>query len=227
MEYHPLDNPAWSALNTGNRDIARGTDLVKFYRSDISLFAGLVENSNEHLLALHRLAPREEEVLAVVSVGEMNVPASWTVTFKIPVFQMVCEHPVFRQTVTTPMIPLGDEHIPQMLALTALTKPGPFVERTIDFGHYQGIFDGERLVAMAGQRMHATPYAEISAVCTHPEYAGRGYAAQLMLSQMKRITDAAEIPFLHVTQTNKRAITLYESLGFTIRKELIVYFLKK
>lgn len=227
MAYHLLDNPVWSALNTGNSNIARGTDLVKFYRPNISPFVGLTENSEENLIALHALSPREEHVHAVVSVGDMQVPAPWTATFKIPVFQMVCDRPVFRQAITTPMIPLADEHIPQMLTLTALTKPGPFSERTIDFGHYQGIFDGERLVAMAGQRMHATPYAEISAVCTHPEYAGRGYAAQLMLSQMNRITDAGEIPFLHVTQTNARAIKLYESLGFAIRKELVVYFLKK
>jgi predicted GNAT family acetyltransferase len=224
---HLLDNPAWIALNTGNKDISRGTDAVKLYRSDISLFTGLVENSTEHLLTLHALIPPEEEVVAVVSTGEMNIPLPWTVAVSIPVFQMVCERPIFRQTITAPIVRLSDEHIPQMLALTALTKPGPFRERTIDFGHYEGILDGERLAAMAGQRMHATPYAEISAVCTHPDYAGQGYAAQLMLSQMKRMTDAGEIPFLHVTQTNERAIKLYESLGFVKRRELIVYILQK
>jgi predicted GNAT family acetyltransferase len=224
---HLLDNPVWSALNTGNKDISQGTDRVKFYRPDISLFAGLVENSTDTLLALHALTPPEEEVMAVVSVGEMNVPAPWTLAVSVPVFQMVYEQPQSRAAITAPIVPLSDEHIPQMLALTELTKPGPFRERTIDFGHYQGILDGTRLVAMAGQRMHATPYAEISAVCTHPDYTGRGYAAQLMLSQMKRMIDAGEIPFLHVAITNERAINLYESLGFRKRKELIVYVLKR
>lgn len=224
---HPLDNPAWSALTTGNKGISRGTDRIKFYRPDISLFAGLVENSTDNLLALHTLMPPEEEVMAVVSAGEMNIPTPWTLTVSVPVFQMVCQAPISRGAIAAPIEQLSDEHIPQMLTLTELTKPGPFRERTIDFGHYQGIFDGDRLVAMAGQRMHALPYAEISAVCTHPDYAGRGYAAQLMLSQMKRITTAGEIPFLHVAQPNERAIKLYESLGFVKRRELIVYVLKK
>jgi predicted GNAT family acetyltransferase len=224
---HLLDNPVWSALQTGNKDISQGTDKVKFYRLDISLFAGLAENSDANLLALHELTPRGEGVFAVVCSENIDIPQPWTVVLRIPVFQMVCEQPVFRSTTTVPVINLSDEHIPQMLALTDLTKPGPFIERTIDFGHYEGIFDGDRLVAMAGQRMHATPYAEISAVCTHPDYVGRGYAAQLMLSQMKRITDGGELPFLHVTKTNERAIKLYDSLGFVKRRELLVCLIRK
>ncbi|MBT1687620.1 GNAT family N-acetyltransferase [Dawidia soli] len=224
---HPLDNPVWSALTTGNKDIALGSDKVKFYRLDISLFAGLVENSADNLLKLHAIAPGDAGVFGVVSFGNLDIPRSWTIAHSVPVLQMVCEQPVYRAAATTPMADLSDEHIPQMLALAELTKPGPFRERTIDFGHYQGIFDGTRLVAMAGQRMHATPYAEISAVCTHPDYAGRGYAAQLIINQMKRIVGGGEIPFLHVTTTNERAIKLYESLGFTGRRELVVYFIEK
>lgn len=224
---HVLDNPVWSALNTGNKDISQGTDEVKFYRSGISLFAGLVENSNDNFLALHALTPDDEGAYGVVSLGRIDIHQPWTVAHCIPVLQMVCERPLLRQAITMPIVELSDEHIPQMLALAELTKPGPFKERTIDFGHYQGIFNGKHLAAMAGQRMHATPYAEISAVCTHPDYTGRGYAAQLMLNQIKRIADAGEIPFLHVAVSNERAIKLYESLGFVSRRELFVYIVTK
>jgi predicted GNAT family acetyltransferase len=114
-----------------------------------------------------------------------------------------------------------------MLALTKLTNPGPFVEKTIDFGHYRGVFEGDQLVAMAGQRLHIFDYAEISAVCTHPDHLGRGYARQLLLHHIHRIRAASKIPFLHVRYDNYRAIKVYESLGFSKRTELFFYILQK
>jgi predicted GNAT family acetyltransferase len=141
---------------------------------------------------------------------------------------MVAERPVQPKAAAVErLINLTDAHIPQMIALAELTHPGPFRERTIDLGHYQGIFKEDRLVAMAGQRMHASPYAEISAVCTHPDHGGRGYATQLMLSQMSRIGAGRGIPFLHVAAANQRAIKIYETLGFVTRKKLFIYFMKK
>jgi predicted GNAT family acetyltransferase len=122
---------------------------------------------------------------------------------------------------------LTEEHIPRMLALTKLTNPGPFAERTIEFGHYYGIFDGDKLVAMAGQRLHAFEYAEISAVCTHPDYAGRGYARELLSYQVHRIKAASGIPFLHVRCDNKRAIKVYEDLGFSTRREIYFHIMEK
>jgi predicted GNAT family acetyltransferase len=104
-----------------------------------------------------------------------------------------------------------------MLSLTKLTNPGPFAERTIDFGHYRGIFENNELAAMAGQRLHAFNYAEISAVCTHPDHTGKGYARQLLIYQINRIIAAGEIPYLHVRSDNDRAIRVYEGLGFVTR----------
>jgi predicted GNAT family acetyltransferase len=80
---------------------------------------------------------------------------------------------------------------------------------------------------MAGQRLNPAPYAEISAVCTHPDYLGRGYAGKLLLNQAKRIKAASEIPFLHVKSENERAIKVYEKLGFVTRKEMSFYVLRK
>jgi predicted GNAT family acetyltransferase len=108
-----------------------------------------------------------------------------------------------------------------------LTNPGPFESRTITFGHYYGIFEGEKLVAMAGQRMHVFNYAEISAVCTHPDYTGKGYAAQLLQYQINRIKAASGIPFLHVRYDNDRAIKIYESLGFSTRRQVNFYVMIK
>jgi predicted GNAT family acetyltransferase len=224
---HLLDNPAWSALTGGNRNLAQGTEQVKHYPADVAPFAGLAETTPANFQTLYDITPGMDAGFAVVTTEKTEIPAPWKIAHCLPLFQMVCETPVQRKEAGGQIRNLSDEHIPQMIALAKLTNPGPFRERTIDFGHYQGIFDETRLVAMAGQRMHAPPYAEISAVCTHPDYTGRGYAAQLMVSQIGRLKEAGETPFLHVAAINERAIKLYGFLGFVIRKDLFIYFIKK
>src|SRR3569833_3002083 len=114
-----------------------------------------------------------------------------------------------------------------MLELTKLTNPAPYAQRTIQYGQYRGIFDGELLVAMCGQRMNPKPYAEVSAVCTHPGHGGKGYAAQLIMYQVQRIKSAGEIPFLHVLAKNERAVKLYECLGFKTTGRMLFYVVKK
>ncbi|ASU33032.1 GNAT family N-acetyltransferase [Mucilaginibacter xinganensis] len=223
---HILDNPAFNALNTGNKTLSKGTEKAKYFPAEISPFSGLAENTSENFNTLYEVAP-ENTVFGFVSAELIAVPAPWNVLQRMDVLQMVCETPARDAAATEPVIALGDEHIPAMLALTKLTNPGPFAQRTIDFGHYRGVFDGDQLVSMAGQRMNPTPYAEISAVCTHPDYLGRGYSAQLILNQVQRIKAAGEIPFLHVLSSNERAIKLYRSLGFVTRKEISIYIIKK
>ncbi|PYX89790.1 MAG: hypothetical protein DMG68_03950, partial [Acidobacteria bacterium] len=105
----------------------------------------------------------------------------------------------------------------EMLGLTQLTKPGPFGQRTRELGSYLGIRKNGVLVAMAGERLRVPGHTEVSAVCTHPDHLGRGYAASLMRAVMQRIRDRGETPFLHVRHDNERAIGLYRRLGFRDR----------
>ncbi|WP_426670158.1 GNAT family N-acetyltransferase [Mucilaginibacter sp. McL0603] len=219
---HVLDNPAWNALISGNSNLSFGNEPVKYFDKDVSPFAAFRENSAENFQTLYELIP-EGRVLLFISPVEMEIPFPWKVLNCIKGRQMVCDIQTEQSELPLKLIPLTDEHIPQMLALTKLTNPGPFASRTIDFGHYQGIFDGDKLVAMAGQRLHIFNYAEISAVCTHPDYLGRGYAKQLLIHQINRIKTASEIPFLHVRCDNDRAIKVYESLGFSTRREIYFY----
>jgi predicted GNAT family acetyltransferase len=177
---HLLDNPVWSALNTGNKNLAQGTASVKYYPTEVSPFVGLKKNDSTSLMDLYNNTPDNNELYAVVDLNEIDIPQPWNLIQSVPLLQMVCENPIQRKPFTEKIINLSVEHIPQMLALTQLTNPGPFRQHTIDYGHYQGIFDGKNLVAMAGQRMYLPPYVEISAICTHPNYLGRGYAAQLI-----------------------------------------------
>ena len=69
-------------------------------------------------------------------------------------------------------------------------------------------------MAMAGERLKVPGYTEVSAVCTHPDHTGKGYARMLMREIMRGIRDRGEIPFLHVRSENTRAIGVYERLGF-------------
>jgi predicted GNAT family acetyltransferase len=125
------------------------------------------------------------------------------------------------------IVSLSEEHVPQMLELTALTKPGPFLQQTIRFKNYFGIFIEGRLAAMAGQRMHPRPYMEVSAVCTHPDFRGMGYAKTLMLHVMKIILDNSFTPFLHVLSNNFNAIELYKTIGYRTRKEIFIDLIRR
>jgi ribosomal protein S18 acetylase RimI-like enzyme len=115
---------------------------------------------------------------------------------------------------------LGDADAAAMAELVAKTQPGPWRPRTYTLGTYIGVHDGDRLVAMAGERMRPPGYTEISAVCTDPEYRGRGLAAGLVVELMERIRARDEIPMLHAAANNKTAVRLYEMLGFELRREV-------
>src|SRR5260370_36302360 len=114
-----------------------------------------------------------------------------------------------------------------MLALTELTRPGPFSKRTPELGSYLGIYEPGQLVAMAGERIRFPGYAEISAVCTHPDHRGRGYASSLVSALIQRITRRDETPFLHVRRENVEAIRVYEKLGFNTRRNLNFRIVKR
>jgi len=118
--------------------------------------------------------------------------------------------------------PLGPADAAQALELATLTKPGPFGLRTIELGEYFGCFDGDRLIAMAGERMRAGTLHEISGVCTHPEFQGRGLARRLMLTLIRRELQRGETPFLHVMRANEGAHGLYQRMGFRDHAEAVV-----
>jgi predicted GNAT family acetyltransferase len=222
---HVLDNPAWSALNSGNQHIAEGNERVKYFAKDIAPFIGLKDNSDDNFRELYELLPDNGPVVFISPV-EREIPKQWNTLRKMICHQMIYNEPPMPQS-NTGIAELDNTHVPQMLALTQLTNPGPFLNRTIEFGHYSGVLDGDKLIAMAGQRMHAFNYAEISAVCTHPDHLGRGYAKQLLLNQVQRMQAAGIVPYLHVLTSNERAIKIYESIGFAKRKVLHFYVLEK
>ena len=221
-----MDNPAWGALISGNSQLAKGNSNVKYFDKEVSPFVALKENTENNFRILYELIPHNGTV-CFISPVKMNIPYQWGVTHCIAGQQMVYHGTPMPEADGLPVVPLTEEHVPQMIALTKLTQPGPFGLRTIEFGHYEGIFNGDQLIAMTGQRLHINNYMEISAVCTHPDHRGKGYAKQLMIRQINRIIAASGVPFLHVRYGNDNAIKVYEDLGFVKRTEMIFYFMRK
>lgn len=223
-----LDNPAWHALTSNNSSLGFGNDRVKFFDAEVSPFAAFADTSPSSLAANFaelKALRNDASPILYMSLYPMDQPEGWKLLAEIPGVQMV--HSGLPQADSTVEVrKLGAEHISQMIALAQLTKPGPFATRTIEFGHYEGVFDNEKLVAMTGQRLHAGSYAEVSAVCTHPDYLGRGYARALITRQINRMIADVLTPYLHSRGDNSRAISVYESLGFNTRVPVYFYFLK-
>ncbi|MDE3235390.1 MAG: GNAT family N-acetyltransferase [Bacteroidota bacterium] len=222
-----LDNPIWHALSTGNQPFSLGNETVKYMQREVGIFAGLKTNSKDELTVLHEILPPESSVILFTPNALPTVPG-WKIQLQRELLQMVytaAEEPplLFKH----PIIPLQEKDVPSMLALTKLTKPGPFFSRTFELGNYEGVFCNGNLVAMTGQRLQPYPFTEVSAVCTHPDHTGKGYAAGLLTSQIKKILAERRIPFLHVYPNNVSACKLYEKLGFSTRKSLIVQVLEK
>jgi len=222
---HPLDNPIWQALITTHAPFAETRNSARKFPRAVSVLAGFSQPTPENYGSLAALlCPDERGGLFLQEAP--NPPASFTIVSAVPLLQMRCEnrnsaaHAV-RSNGIRPnkreFISLTRSDVPEMLALTKLTKPGPFGLRTLEMGDYLGIRSAGALAAMAGERLRLPGYTEISAVCTHPDHLGHGYASDLMGVLMGRICSRGELPFLHVRPQNTRAIQVYERLGFAKR----------
>jgi ribosomal protein S18 acetylase RimI-like enzyme len=222
---HLLDNPVWNALNSGNKNLAEGNDRAKYFPKEVAPFVGLKDKSRGDFNILYDLLPIGS-IAAVVTPEDIEIPELWTLILETKLLQMVCDNPAPPLIVEYDLLPLDTRHVPEMIALTQLTNPGPFYSRTIEFGNYTGIFEADRLIAMAGYRLQASPFIEISAVCTHPDHLGKGYAATLILHLAGLIRSNAGIPFLHSRTDNERAIKLYERLGFVNRRQMTINIIR-
>jgi ribosomal protein S18 acetylase RimI-like enzyme len=215
MTLEPLDDPAWSSLTGAQKWASEGTDLARRYHPEVSVFAALRDVGPQAWDDLRDLVGPGR--VAVLFRADLPVaPPGWSVVFEAAGFQLVLGDARRPSTPPPTMVELGAADVDEMVALVERTKPGPFTRRTIELGTYLGVFDGERLVAMAGERMRPEGASEISAVCTDETHRGRGLGAHLTLAVADRIREAGRLPFLHVVATNP-ARRLYEELGFTER----------
>ncbi|MCA3574570.1 MAG: GNAT family N-acetyltransferase [Aestuariivirga sp.] len=216
---HVLDNPVWSALTSRQSAISLGGTRARRFLPEISPFAALGEDSDAGFDELATMVPADGSVMLVRNGGRALSSTGALVVSPFEGLQMVA------RSVTAPepsdeVIDLSEPDAPEILALAALTKPGPFLARTHTLGSFVGIRKEGKLVAMAGERFKLDGYTEVSGVCTHPEWRGRGYAGLLSRIVAIRIAARGETPFLHAFITNTAAIRLYEQLGFEPRTRM-------
>jgi ribosomal protein S18 acetylase RimI-like enzyme len=219
---HPLDNSVWKALSTRQSGLAESFGEARRFVPEISTLGAFVEPTDQGYDSLATLLAPGEIVNLALEAPYQPRPG-WSFVFGGPMLQMVHQGNGAggeRLADGKSIIELGAADAAEMMELTTLTKPGPFAQRTHELGTYLGIRQDGKLIAMAGERLKIPGFTEVSAVCTHPEHAGKGYARILMAEIMRRIRDRGETPFLHVRESNGHAIALYEKLGFTKRVQL-------
>jgi ribosomal protein S18 acetylase RimI-like enzyme len=227
---HLLDNVIWQALTTRQANFAESfLDARRFFRDVTSLgaFQGPNDQGYESLAGLlgtgGTVAPFLEK--------PYEPRPGWDLIADTPLLQMVSANggaPFSPERVSAAaIVELTPADSPEMVDLAALTKPGPFGARTHELGTYLGIRHQGKLVAMSGERLKVPGYTEVSAVCTHAEHTGKGYAGILMNEVMRRIRQRGEVPFLHVRQDNLRAIELYKRLGIAERKVFYLAVVRK
>jgi ribosomal protein S18 acetylase RimI-like enzyme len=217
---HLLDNIAWHTLFGPHAAYATGTDAARRYAVGFSPIVGFVNPERPDFDALAGYCMPGEHFYCDGWTGD--APVGWRIDAETTLFKMIWEAAVPATDDASDAIRLGAQHASQALELATLTRPGPFGPRTIELGEYFGCFEGERLVAMAGERMHAGTLREISGVCTHPDFQGRGLARRLMVKLIRRQMLRDETPFLHVMRDNTGARRLYERMGFREYRESVV-----
>lgn len=216
-----LDRPIWTALTTRQAHLGLGDALARRYHPDVAPFAALASDTPAAYEALHRLLQPHEQV-ALLSLEPLAGIDTLQVEHVGTLHQMVSTRDETGNPDDLDVIRLGNADAQEMLALAQKTKPGPFSTRTHEMGNYIGVRDQGRLVAMAGERLCLDGYVEISAVCVDDDWRGKGLAGRLINILRKEIRQRGATPFLHVFSHNTTAISLYERLGFELRREFVL-----
>lgn len=220
-----LDRPVWASLQH-QPQWAEGSGLARRFRRDINRFASARDDGEESLAALAGLVEGGDDMVYLAQAAAIAVPPGLEAVQAAQAVQMVATHALAADAGGDLQI-LGDGDAADMLALAALTQPGPFLSRTHTMGRFVGLRIDGRLAAMAGERMRFPGHVEVSGVCTHPDFRGRGLARRLSAAVTADLQRRGLQPFLHAWTTNTAAIALYESLGFVTRAAVNIAILKR
>ena len=197
MTFDRLDNPFWSSLQTRHRHLALCAGDAARYPAEFAPFLGVASAGADIADALAMLVAADESVYLIGTVP--RAPSGWTLEAFRPLAQMICTAPI--PLVDGPeVIELTAADRADVLALTALVYPHYFRPRTMELGRYFGIYQGSALAAMAGERLGMDGLQEISAICTHPDFNGCGYAQRLTALLTNDNLERGRTPFLHVSQ---------------------------
>lgn len=217
-KYFKLDNPAWYALTEKHQEFAIGTSQIKKYQRHIAPWVGYV-SSNKYILK--EIDPFIEQGEGVYIFDKLPVlPDNYTLETELLCLQMVCNDAI-KINSAKKVIEKQDDAA-EIETLINMVQPGYYNPGTCLMGEYYGIRENNTLAALAGERMRMNGLTEISGVVTHPGYTGRGYAQQLVAHVTNKNLAAGITAFLHVAETNTRAVKLYEHLGYVNRRFITV-----
>ena len=227
-EYAPLDRPVWNMLTGPQAGLAQGSAAAVRIDPGYGPFAAARDTSDAAQAALAALLRGPDDGIALVETEAWPPPPGTRIVSTWQLVQMVAEAPAAMQPADPDCSPLGEADAAEMNALALGTEPGPWGALTWRYGQFYGIRRDGRLAAMAGERMRPAPgMAEVSAVCTWPEYRGQGLAGALIRRVMAGFTARGDVPFLHSDAANTGAIGLYESLGFRVRRAMVLTVLAR
>jgi ribosomal protein S18 acetylase RimI-like enzyme len=230
---HPLDKPVWTALTTHQAPIALVEGMARRFPPEMAVFGALALPMPPAWASLARLSPAP---VGLLSSAPLQLPAGWSVTRHVELFQMVLEVADAEAAAgerssasSSPgsgnagpeTLELKEADMAEMSLLYEATRPGRKIcPRIQKLGTFLGIRSEGKLVAMGGLRMHLPGYREITTVATMPGHEGRGYATALVAALVDRIRERGERPFLTVRTDNERAVAIYHRLGFRERARL-------
>lgn len=219
-----LDNPVWYALTETQHTYSLSLGEYKFYQPAYGPFGACLTGSlqGDSLAAYGQLT----NDFFIVGNKPSVTPDGLQLTNELVCKQMLVTERI-DATYTDDIILLNEEHRQELIDLVNLVQPGYFKEKTAELGDYFGIVKAGKLIAVTGERMKMNRYTELSAVVTHPEHLGKGYARQLVSFVTNKIFDENKTPFLHVAATNTGAIKLYEKLGYQTKQEMMFYHYSK
>jgi ribosomal protein S18 acetylase RimI-like enzyme len=215
-----LANIVWRTLSGSHAHFAAGTGSIRRYARGYTPLIGFADLSSPPFEALAPFCDVGERFYCAEWRGA--APRGWSVEMDSTMCAMLWNGAPPPEDPALGAVRLGPEHVAQMMTLAAVTRPGPFAERTAELGAFHGIVEDGELVAMAGERMHAGKLREVSGICTAPAHQGRGFGRRLTQLVIRRQLARGETPFLHVMSANTRARELYERLGFRVDREVTV-----
>ncbi len=216
MSQSYLSNPIYAALTTADEAFALVHGLARRFQPDTIPFAAVPEVSSEALRDLSEMLSPGEEIWMTLDEDQTwpTVPRLEVVSTLVSLQMHYAGDRLTNDDAS--VVRLGAADKESMLSLKQLAYPGFFGPRAPELGSFFGIRDASsgELVAMGGERLGTYDAHEISAVCTHPQHLGKGYAARAMRAVLARQAEQGVASFLHVAAANSRAIALYERLQF-------------
>ena len=214
--YDKLDNPVWHSLNETHRNFSINYDNLKCYDPEFCPFGGYGNSNN----SIEEIASYAKRINNFFIVGNKPVfSKDLALKNELVCLQMIMNGNTSVE-VQEEIVKLNHHYEEALFKLVNLVQPGYFKNKTSQLGDYYGIFQNGNLVAAAGERMKMDDFVEVSAIVTHPEHTGKGYAKQLTAHVVNKISDQHKTPYLHVAETNTGAISLYRKLGFEIRRKI-------